>query len=239
MPSPIAAVVLAGVLFGSTLGVAGAQSPGEAVAAEIRKHLPEGWTCTLIAETGKMGHPHGLEEPLFRLDFVNPTVAFTVDETKRVHPNLRLHFHPSAERARILRTIEAERFFSWAIPVLFADTRDYVVVTSPLWQNHYTEQVGTATWGVGVSTSEAVLLIAPLLQVLKKYLAGSAPVATPSGKRTPHSSSTEPSRMCPTSTPGGLRSIQARAHHRVQLAANLADCVSVSTLQRDPVIEFQ
>jgi hypothetical protein len=150
-----------------------AQTPGDAVAAEIRKILPEGWTCTVVSEKGKMGHPHGLEEPVFRLDLENTHVAFREEtdpgQVMMVHPNLRLHFHPSADRERILKTIEAERPYSWAIPTLFADTKDYVVVTSPLWQNHYSTKVGDSTWGVGVYTEEANRLIAPLLKALKTY----------------------------------------------------------------------
>jgi hypothetical protein len=170
--STVAAVVFASLLLGWAMPVGTAQSPGEAAASDIRKYLPEGWTCTLVSQKGKMGHPHGLEEPLFRLDFVNSNVAFTVDKpTRLVHPNLRLHFHASAERERILQTIEAERLYSWAIPVLFADTKDYVVVTSPLWQNHYATEVDGTTWGAGVYTEEANNLIAPLLEALKKYFA--------------------------------------------------------------------
>ena len=168
MPSTIAAVVFTGVLGGWTMPVWTAQSPGDAIAADIRKHLPEGWTCTLISEKGKMGHPHGLEEPLFRLDFVNSNVAFP-GETGPVPPNLRLHFHANAERERILKTIEAERNYSWAIPTLFADTREYVVVTSPLWQNNDKVKIGNTTWGAGVYTEQANGAIAPLLQALKKY----------------------------------------------------------------------
>jgi hypothetical protein len=149
------------------------QSPGETAAADIRKYLPAGWTCAVVSARGEMGHPHGLEEPLFRLDFANANLSFPVDDgpgqARLVHPNLRLHFHASAERERILETIEAERIYSWAIPVLFADTRDYIVVTSPLWQNHYSTQVGGTTWGAGVYTEEANKLIAPLLEALKKY----------------------------------------------------------------------
>jgi hypothetical protein len=179
MSSTIAAIVLALALSAGAMSAAIAQSPGEAVAADIRKNLPDGWTCTLISETGKMGHPHGLEEPLFRLDFVNPNVAF-IEETGPVHPNLRLHFHASAERERILKTIEAERAYSWAIPTLFADTRDYVVVTSPLWQNNNKVQVGNTTWGAGVYTQEANRLIAPLLQTLKQYFDSRTAVAVQS-----------------------------------------------------------
>jgi hypothetical protein len=70
---------------------------------------------------------------------------------------------------RILETIEAEKLDSWAIPVLFADTSDYVVVTSPLWQNHYTTTVGDKAWGAGVYTDDANRLIAPLLHALKEH----------------------------------------------------------------------
>ena len=168
MSSRITPVVIAFVLCGPISSVGTAQSPGDIAAAEIRKILPDGWICTLISEKGKMGHPHGLEEPLFRLDFVNSNVAF-LEETGPVHPNLRLHFHATAERERILKTIEAERAYSWAIPTLFADTREYVVVTSPLWQNNNKVQVGNTTWGAGVYTEDANRLIAPLLQALKKY----------------------------------------------------------------------
>lgn len=178
MSSTIATAVFAGLLCGWPVPVGTAQSPGEAVAADIRKHLPPGWTCTLISAKEKMGHPHGLEEPLFRLDFVNSNLSFTVDDTRLVHPNLRLHFHDSAGRERILKAIEAERVYSWAIPVLFADTRDYVVVTSPLWQNHYSTVVDTTTWGAGVYTEEANSLIAPLLQALKKYFDARKPPAS-------------------------------------------------------------
>ncbi len=168
MSSTPATVVFALVVCGPAMSAAIAQSPGEAIAADIRKHLPDGWTCTLIAEKGKMGHPHGLEEPLFRLDFVNSTVTFA-DEAGPTHPSLRLHFHASAERERILKTIEAERVYSWVIPTLFADTRDYVVVTSPLWQNTTRMKVSNTTWAAGTYTEGANRAIAPLLQALKKY----------------------------------------------------------------------
>ena len=168
-----AGVALAVALCGAAAPAQVAQSPGDAMAAEIRKSLPAGWTCTVIAEKGKMGHPHGLEEPAFRIDFVNENLVFRFENppapVKLVHPNLRLHFHPNADRARILRTIEAELMYSWAIPTLFAETKHYVVVTSPMWQNHDSFKVGDATWGAGVYTDEANRQIAPLLDALKKY----------------------------------------------------------------------
>lgn len=168
-----AGVAMAIALVGRALPAQTVQAPGEAMAAEIRKALPAGWTCGVVSEKGKMGHPHGLEEPLFRIDFANENLVFRFvdppNPVKLVHPNLRLHFHPSSDRVRILRTIEAERIYSWAIPTLFAETKDYLVITSPMWQNHASTQVGETAWGAGVYTEEANRLIAPMLDALKKY----------------------------------------------------------------------
>jgi hypothetical protein len=137
-------------------------SPAEDVSSDIQKHLPNGWSCTLISEKGTMGHPHGLAEPLFRLDFTNANLVFQAEAVKGqqyepIHSSLRLHFHAKAEREAVLKTIKAEQLYSWDIPILFAETQDYLIVTSPGWQNH------------GVYTAAANDVIAPLLQALKRY----------------------------------------------------------------------
>lgn len=145
----------------------------EGVALDLQNAIPKGWTCTLVSQKGKMGHPHGLEEPLFRLDFANTNLTFrgeiTPGQSQLMHPNLRLHFHAIAERERILKTIKAEQIYSWDIPILFAETKQYLIVTSPLWQNHYTEKTGDTAWGAGVYTEEANKAIAPLIKALREY----------------------------------------------------------------------
>jgi hypothetical protein len=116
-----------------------------------------------------MGHPHGLDEPLFRLDFVNTNLTFNAKtlkgQNKPAHPNLRLHFHDTAGRAQVLQTIEAENIYSWDIPVLFAENKEYIVVTSPAWINYVKMEIGAA----GVHTGEASEALAPLIKVLKAY----------------------------------------------------------------------
>ena len=143
------------------------------IAAEIKKLLPAGWTCTLIFEQGKMGYPHGLKEPLFRIDFINTDVTFPAGIQKGkyldVNPNLRLHFHAIAEREEVLKTIRAEMVYSWDVPIKFTETKDYIIVTSPLWKNHYTEEVGGTTWAIGDSSDAANRALRPLLEALKKY----------------------------------------------------------------------
>lgn len=127
--------------------------------AGIKAILPKGWECSVISEPGKMGHPHGLEEPLFRVDFINQQESFQADglprEKRRLHPSMRLHFHRIQDKQRIMKVIEAERLYSWDIPIYFSETKDYSIVTSPPWINQ------------GWYTDEARKLIAPLEQALK------------------------------------------------------------------------
>ena len=149
------------------------QSQAEAVTADIQKHIPDGWTCSFISEKGKMGHPDGLEEPLFQLDFINTNLIFQFKigsgQSRPVHPNLRLHFHSSANREQILKAIKSHGGDNAYPPILFAETKEYLVVFTPIWQNNSSEKIGDTTWGVGNYTEDANKVIAPLLQALKKY----------------------------------------------------------------------
>jgi hypothetical protein len=146
---------------------------GHSVAEEIQKELPEGWSLTLIDEKGKMGHPHGLEEPLFRIDFINTNVVINearqmngTNATSLFHPNLRLHFHSQANRDEILKIIEKEKIFSWDIPTLFGETKDFVIVSSPMWHNRF--DTGFASGGD--FSAEANRALHPLLEALRKYV---------------------------------------------------------------------
>jgi hypothetical protein len=146
---------------------------GQSVAADIEKELPGGWSLTLIDEKGKMGHPHGLEEPLFRIDFVNTNVAiqetrqmYGTNATSSFHPNLRLHFHSQADREQTLKIIEKEKIFSWDIPTLFGETKDFVIVSSPMWHNRFQTDFASG----GDFSAEANKALHPLLEALRKYV---------------------------------------------------------------------
>ena len=123
--------------------------------------LPKGWKYSIIRQEGKMGHAHGLEEPLFSVDFANPEQSFTYTGALRKvtssHPSLRLNFYKIADKRKILETIEKEKLYSWNIPTYFGETKEYIVVTSPAWIN------------AGVYTEEAKGLYTPLEKALKTY----------------------------------------------------------------------
>lgn len=129
---------------------------------QVRAHLPDGWTCTVVKEKGKMGHPHGLEEPLFRADFTNARQTFPFpsrkDRPKTVHPRIPLYFYPIRSKGDVMEVIHKERVYSWDIPIYFGETGDYLVVTSPAYVNH------------GVFTEEAKKGIRPMWTVLRKHI---------------------------------------------------------------------
>ncbi|MBX7245279.1 MAG: ankyrin repeat domain-containing protein [Candidatus Sumerlaeaceae bacterium] len=138
----------------------------ETMARSLRSQLPPGWTCTVTTEPGRMGHPHGLGEPMFRLDFENRDVKFPAEHGAiskgQLSPCLRLHFHSIDEQREIERVVEAERVYSWDIPTTYAVLRNHIVVSSPGWKNH------------GYSTPKANAAIAPLLAALQPAMHGSA-----------------------------------------------------------------
>ncbi len=111
-----------------------------------------------VSQPGMMGHPHGLDEPLFRADFVNPHQQFKAYSADRLaNPRVRLCFYDIKDQERIKAIIKTEEIYSWDIPVYFAETTDYLVITSPTYING------------GNYTAEATALYEPLGAALKAY----------------------------------------------------------------------
>ncbi len=106
---------------------------------------------------GEIGHPHGLNESLFRIDFIDPAHKFAWPYGQESSPSLRLHFYNISDKSRILEIIRAEAMYSWDIPVYFDETAQYIVVSSPSYVNG------------GCYTDEAASLYKPLDTALKAY----------------------------------------------------------------------
>ncbi len=123
----------------------------------IQDVLPEGWEMESISQEGLMGHPHGLNEPLFRIDFVDRTHQFEGPGGRTYFPSLRLYFYDIQEKGTVLETIEQEKVYSWDVPDYFDKTAEYIVVTSPLYING------------GCFSDEAMSLYEPLEKALKDY----------------------------------------------------------------------
>ena len=134
------------------------QKPTDSVfISGIQNVLPNGWEMEVMGQKGTMGHPHGLDEPLFRIDFVDRTHQFRDSGGRATFPSARLYFYDIHEKDSILETIKKEAMYSWDIPEYFDETAEYIVVTSPLSING------------GIYTEEAIALYQPLDTALKEY----------------------------------------------------------------------
>ena len=134
---------------------------GQTLISQIRKDLPSGWQCRVVQQDGAKGHPHGLAEPLLRVDFSAPEQSFQSPiggRRDRVSPLIQLYFYDIATKAHVLEVIDKERVYSWDIPIYFGETEDYIIVTSPSYVNH------------GIFTEEAQKTIRPMWNVLRKHI---------------------------------------------------------------------
>jgi hypothetical protein len=129
--------------------------------AAIRRDLPSGWDCMAVWQDGDKGHPHGLDEPLFRMDVGSTYEVFGAGLGRGLGsgwPLVQLFFYDIAEKPHVLNVIEAERLHSWDIPIYFGETDQYVIVTSPAYVNH------------GIFTDEAKKRLSPGWQVLRRHI---------------------------------------------------------------------
>lgn len=150
------------VLLVFLAGCATCRKPDEdALVSRIRKDLPSRWQCRVITQEGEKGHPHGLDEPLMRMDLSSPEESFASIEgarTKTLSPLIQLYVYDISDKPHVQKVIQEERLYSWNIPIYFGETEDYIVVTSPAYVNY------------GVFTEEAKKTIRPMWNVLRKHI---------------------------------------------------------------------
>ncbi len=120
--------------------------------------LPDGWECTIVDQDGQKGHPQGLDEPLFRADFINPNVLFDADRREGLNPTIQLYFYDIDSKIHIMKVIAEQGLYSWDIPIYFGETDEYIVVTSPSYVNH------------GVFTEAAKNTIRPMWNALRIHI---------------------------------------------------------------------
>ena len=120
--------------------------------------LPDGWECTIVYQDGQKGHPQGLDEPLFRADFINPDVSFDADRRTGLNPTIQLYFYDIDSKLHVMKVIAEQSLYSWDIPIYFGETEEYIVVTSPSYVNH------------GVFTEEAKNTIRPMWNALRIHI---------------------------------------------------------------------
>lgn len=104
---------------------------------------------------------HGLWKPVAIVNFINPNKEIEyyqdVKTDKKYNPSLQLNFYNVTEKQRIMEIIDEEKLYSWCVPVYFAETKKYIIVTSPCYINS------------GIFTEEAKNYYSPLEKSLKEY----------------------------------------------------------------------
>jgi hypothetical protein len=145
------------LLLAFILGNCGNNTTPVTFISGIRESLPASWQMTVIDKEGEIGHPHGLKEPLFRIDFLDTEHYFFDAGGRQYSPSARLYIYDIVQQKIIMATIVRERMYSWDIPEYYDRTKDYIIVTSPSYINggHY--------------NNEAVYLFQPLDMALKEY----------------------------------------------------------------------
>lgn len=129
--------------------------------AGIYEILPPGWEMILTTQES-MQPPHGLGEPLFRLDFADIVNTFTVIggiEITQISPGLRLFFYDIDDKQSIMDIIETEKIYSWDIPQYYDESLLYIAVTSPVYINS------------GFYDGEVIKYYQPLEKALESYFA--------------------------------------------------------------------
>lgn len=130
----------------------------DALVSRIRKDLPSGWQCTVNTQEGEKGHPHGLQEPVMRMDLTSPEQSFLGFREARLSPLIQLYLYDIADKPHVQEVVEKEKVLSLDIPIYFGETEKYIVVTSPAYVNH------------GIFTDEAKQTIRPMWNVLRKHI---------------------------------------------------------------------
>jgi hypothetical protein len=156
-------IIPVSIILGLSSGFILAAEPHgkDEINSRIHRNLPQGWVFSIIDEIGKKGHPHGLEEPLFRVDYSNPHVVFedpkANDRTEKTSPELQLFFYDIKDKDRIMKVIASEKIYSWNIPIYFGESDELLIVTSPSYVNH------------GIFTEKAKKAIYPIWKTIRLY----------------------------------------------------------------------
>lgn len=102
---------------------------------KINEGLPKGWQSELIIENEIVGNLKGLEEAIAKINFINIQEKMASSKDRWFNPTLVLYFYNIKEKDRILEVIKVESIYSSNIPIFFDETKNYIILTSPLYVN--------------------------------------------------------------------------------------------------------
>jgi|GEM_PF-3649991 hypothetical protein len=98
--------------------------------------LPDGWICRLADSSDSTVWPRGIFRPAFTLVFTDTVHSIRDCARDPFHPNLTLCFYPDSLRDTIERIIDAQKIYSWCVPIKYFENNTYFIVTSPCFINN-------------------------------------------------------------------------------------------------------
>lgn len=101
------------------------------------------WKATYIQYPDSSWIPESMDgkcmaPPLFNIYFEDtchlvPRYEGLPDE---VQPNLMLCFYPISQKSTLIQIVDESVIFSWCIPIIYDETNEYFIITSPCFRNN-------------------------------------------------------------------------------------------------------
>jgi hypothetical protein len=99
----------------------------------LQAALPFGWTAESVLDPDSLTHPNTTPLPLFNIEFVWSDSITACSRT--FLPRQLVCVYGISDGDLLLAAIEAARLHSWCIPVFYAETPAYFLLTSPCYRN--------------------------------------------------------------------------------------------------------
>jgi len=97
---------------------------------------PTGWECKIIQEDFDLSDiPKSLNDPLAIVKYEYPFEEITTIGESVIAPSLILNLYSIELKDKLIKQVISQQIFSWCIPILYGETEDYIVITSPCFIN--------------------------------------------------------------------------------------------------------
>lgn len=127
--------------------------------AALKENVPENWDVTVRVDQFSSETTTILtEKPKYVALFINrvDVLSDTVCDGL-LYPSLILNFYPVAQKESVVDSIESIHFYGECMPFIYAETNEFIAITSDCFKNH------------GCIARESQTSLVPLNVALKEY----------------------------------------------------------------------
>lgn len=108
---------------------------------------PLEWECEIIKDNFNTNDiPQNMDLPIAIIKYKIQDRGFIGYSNKKITPSLTLDFYPIAKKNELISFIKSQRMYSWCIPIYYGETKDFVIITSPCFNNfkHLSDEVNAS-----------------------------------------------------------------------------------------------